>query len=228
MNANVTLHPISKKTLPDAQSIIAERHYLHTPVDPRCSVEGYNIHYGDLWAGIFLLGRPEATKVNGWYGSVEDVETGACEVTRWQVLNLARVYLSPEFQPGGFYHNMRFTPGFTDRKGQFRSTLASIAIKDLSARVGYDYLTRRPPCFLDEPYEIKWLLSYCNTNLHRGTIYKAAGFELYRTNENGIQTWRLPLPPLTLREHTAIQEMSIRDPRAQAYRAQRAQLKMEL
>ena len=225
---NITLHTLTKADLVSAQAIIAENHYLHAPVDARCSVEGYNIHLGNLWAGVFLLGRPEATKVNGWYGSVEDVATGRCECTRWQVLNLARVYLSPEFQPGGFYHSLRMVPGYTDRKGKFRSTLASLAITAMSARVGYDYLYRRPPVFLDEPYEIKWLLSYCNTTLHKGAIYKAAGFELYRTNAEGIQTWRLPLPPLTPEQHSVIQQVSRTNPRAQLYRAQRAQLKMEI
>ena len=225
---NITLHPLAKSGLPASQQIVTAHHYLHIPVDPRCSVEGYNIHLGNLWAGLFLLGRPEATKVNGWYGSVEDVAAGRCPVTRWQVLNLARVYISPEFQPGGFYYNLRLVPGFVDRHNQFRSTMASIAISAMAARVGFDYLYRRPPCFLEEPYEIRWLLSYCNTNLHKGAIYRAAGFELYRTNADGIQTWRLPLPPLTPEQDAVIRYQSNHDSRAQSYRAQRAQLKLEI
>jgi len=55
-------------------------------------------------------------------------------------------------------------------------------------------------------------------------IYQAAGFELYRTNEAGIQTWRIPLPGLTLEQDAAVREASRIDPRAQGYRAKRAQL----
>lgn len=82
--------------------------------------------------------------------------------------------------------------------------------------------------FLDEPYEIRWLLSYCDTSLHKGTIYRSAGFELYRTNERGIQTWRIRLPRLTTVQDRAIRRASETNPRAQRYRAARAQLELGL
>lgn len=210
-----------------AQTCVENFHYLHRPVDARCSVEGYWIRNQDeAEMGLFLLGRPEATRVNGWYGSVEDMVTCRCEVTRWQVLNLARVWIDPSYQTGGRLCRPECVPGFVDRGGVFRSTLASEMIKKLAARVGFDYLMRRPPCFLDEPYEIRYLMSYCDTRLHKGTIYREAGFELYRTNRDGIQTWRMRLPALSPEQDRLVREAALRSPRSQAYRARRAQLEM--
>lgn len=232
----IRLSPIiAKFDRETAQGIVTEYHYLQRPVDARCSVEGYwietQIGILDRYriAGLFLLGRPEATRVNGWYGSVEDMVTCRCEVTRWQVLNLARVWIDPDFQAGGRYFGnlpINNLPGFIDRKGQFRSTLASSAISAMADRVGFDYLMRRPPCFLDEPYEIRYLMSYCDTRLHKGTIYREAGFELYRTNRDGIQTWRMRLPALSPEQDRLVREAALRSPRSQAYRARRAQLEM--
>jgi hypothetical protein len=144
------------------------------------------------------------------------------------VLNLARVWIDPRFQPGGWGYSAEYLPGFVDRKGNFRSTLASSAIRELAARVGFDYLMRRPPCFLDEPYQIRYLMSYCDTRLHKGTIYRQAGFELYRTNQDGIQTWRLRLPALSPEQDGQVREAALRSPRSQAYRAKRAQLEMAI
>ena len=220
---------MSKNGIKLAQNLVKDEHYLHAPVDVRGSVEGYWIGLDCHPAlGLFLLGRPQATKVAEWYGGVQDVKAGRCECTRWQVLNLARVWISPVFQPGGVGYRADWLPGFMDRKGEFRSTLASSAISAMAARVGFDYLMRRPPCFLDEPYQIDWLLSYCDTRLHKGTIYQAAGFELYRTNDDGIQTWRLRLPPLTVVQHAEVREAARVNPRSHAYRAKRAQMCFEV
>lgn len=210
-----------------AQQVVAEQHYLHSPVDVRCSVEGYKVFIGDIGCrGILLFGRPQATRCSDWYGSVDDVECGRCEVTRWQVLNLARVWLDPVVQVRGEYCRPDVIPGFVDRRGVFRSTLASTVLKTAIERIGYDYLVQRPPVFLDEPYEIKWLLSYCDTKLHKGTIYQAAGFERYRINSDGIETWRIRLPALGEEQDNMVRYYSERDSRAQRYRAERAQLRM--
>jgi len=217
----IDLCPMDRSFLAAAQALVAREHYLHKRVDARCSVEGYSVQLGGIVLGVLLLGRPQATACYPWYGSVEDVATGRAEVTRWQVLNLARVYFYPYAQPGGEMHEM--VPGFWDRNGVWRSTLGSTAIAAMSERVVLDYLVARPPCFLDEPYELRWLLSYCDTRLHRGALYRAAGFELFRTNEDGIQTWRLPLRSLTPEEHAQVAAASHRNPRSIEYRARRAQ-----
>lgn len=212
--------PLSRAAIAEAQALVTANHYLRKPVDARCSVEGYRIVAGYA-VGVFLLGRPQATSCYPWYGSVADVASGRAACTRWQVLNLARVYFNPDVQPGGQMHTPAYLPGFTDRRGEFRSTLASTAIALLADRVVLDYLIQRPPCFLDEPYELQWLLSYCDTRIHRGALYRAAGFELFRTNAEGIQTWRLPLRRLTDHEHARVAAASSIHPRSIEYRERR-------
>jgi hypothetical protein len=209
-----------------AQGIVTQEHYLRKPIDARCSVEGYAIECATVpeVLGVFLLGRPQATACYPWYGSVEDVATGRAEVTRWQVLNVARIWVSPRVQPGGALHTPELLPGFVDRKGAFRSELVSEALLRLRGQVGYDYLLRRPPCFLDEPYAIRWLFSYCDTRIHRGTIYPAAGFAHFRTNEQGIATWRIPLPSLAGWQDANVRRAAEVSPRSRTYRARRAQL----
>jgi len=80
--------------------------------------------------------------------------------------------------------------------------------------------------YLDEPYEIRWLLSYCDPRVHKGTIYKVSGFELYRINDMGMQTWRKRLPGLSEEEHAAVKEASRVDRRANQFRAKRNQLSL--
>jgi hypothetical protein len=211
-----------------AAAEITAGHYLRRMPDPRTSCEVFKVVINGIKGGALVFGRPEATRCGNWYGSVEDVAAGRCEVTRWQVLNLARVWLHPAFQAGGRYVEARQVPGYVDRRGAFRSTLASDVLNQAAAMIGCEYLLCRPPCFLEEPYDVRWLLSYCDTNLHRGTIYAAAGFELYRTNDRGIQTWRLALPGLTTEEDEQVRTVAMTHPRSVTYRAQRAQLEMAL
>jgi hypothetical protein len=230
----IDLRLLDAAGLARAQDAVTRDHYLHAPVDVRSMPEGYSVHqqrYRTGPIGFLLFGRPEATRCynvptggTGWYGSVEDVARGRAACTRWQVLNLARVWISPSAQAGGDLHRSSTLPGFYDRRGVWRSTLASTAITAALDRVALDYLLRRPPCFLEEPYQLQWCLSYCDTRLHRGTIYRAAGFELVRTNARGIQTWRRRLRPLTESEDAAVREAAYTHPRSRKHRARRAQL----
>lgn len=218
------LHLLDAAGLKLAQAAVTAHHYLGKPVDPRSMPEAYTVRLAALPlanAGYLIVGRPEATRCYPWYGSVEDVEGGRAEVTRWQVLNLSRVWLHPAVQPGGVLYGAENLPGFLDRSGVWRSTLASTVVRALAHAVVRDYLVRRPPCFLEQPYELKWLLSYCQTPRHRGVLYQAAGFELYRTNGDGLQTWRLPLRPLTAAEDSEVQIASALHPRSRAFRARR-------
>lgn len=218
------LNWLNPQELKTAQEIVAKYHYLHTPVDVRTTPQGYFISHDSLIGqqGILLFGRPEATKCYPFYGSVEDVVTGKAEVTRWQVLNLSRVWISPELQKGGRGYSSIYTTGFLDRKGNWQSTLPSTIINQALQNIVIDYLVSRPPVFLNEPYQLEYVISYCDTKKHKGTIYKAAGFELYRTNADGIQTWRKRLRPLTFTEQEQIIKVSLQSPRAKSYRAQRA------
>jgi hypothetical protein len=113
-------------------------------------------------------------------------------------------------------------PGFTDRNGVFRSTLASAAIRQALGQIGADYLLEHPPCFVDEPYKIRAVLSYCDTRLHRGVIYPAAGFALARTNAAGIQTWWMPAVALPTRdEDRRIRALAASCPRSERIRQAR-------
>jgi hypothetical protein len=225
----VDVERLDKSGLTWAQAMVARHHYRHAAVPDRASPEGWAVKIGPLGrVGCLLVGRPQSTLCRPWYGSVEDASTGRCEATRWQVLNLARVWLAPSVQAGGHQCCADWLPGYVDRNGQFRSTLASHALRRLALRVGLEYLLARPPVFLDEPYEVRWLLSYCDSRQHRGVIYRAAGFELYRTNEDGLQTWRLPLPSLTSAEHAAIALASASCPRARQFRSERQQKRAQL
>jgi hypothetical protein len=65
-------------------------------------------------------------------------------------------------------------------------------------------------------------LSYCDTSKHRGTIYKAAGFQLARTNEHGIETWARPLRGLQGHERQRIERLAAQSARSRRYRARRS------
>ena len=125
------------------------------------------------------------------------------------MLNLARVWLDPRLQRGGAW----YVPDAATR-----------AIGLALHAVVLDYLLTFPPCFLEEPWKLRQCLSYCDTRIHRGTIYRAAGFELVRTNDAGIQTWARPLRGLQGHERKAVERRAEVHPRSQRYRAQRAQL----
>jgi len=85
-----------------AQEQVIRFHYLHTPVDARCSPVAYLVlDAGEQRVGCLIFGRPQAQRVDGWYGSVEDQRSGNCSLTRWQVICLARIWLDPEVQRGG-------------------------------------------------------------------------------------------------------------------------------
>jgi hypothetical protein len=253
----IRLTLLDKEGLQDAQRIVSALHYLKRPVDSRCSIEGYAIeiltdpepspvlglqHYPNtIWyagfcspgemeaqtVGYLLFGRPEATRCYPWYGDVDQKSAGKVECSRWEVLNLARVWLDPSTQPGGSLHRPEILPGFRDRRGAWRSSLASTAVREAARKIRLDYLLKRLPCFPSEPYQLAWLLSYCDTRLHKGTIYRAAGFELYRTNERGIQTWRLPIAPLSPAEDRHVLAASSLSQRSREYRDARAAEGME-
>jgi hypothetical protein len=204
--------------------------YLHQPVDSRCSPLAYEVWIDDRSAeyhvGYLIFGRSEATRCYDGkltYGSLKDVQSGKAQYDRWKVLNLARVWLHSSAQVGGAFCRPEVLPGYYDRRGNWRSTLASTAIEQALARVGYDYLSTHPPCFPDEPYQIEAILSYCDLQHHKGTIYRAAGFELARTNERGIETWfSRGVAPLTPYQNDQVLKLAGQSERSRRHRAQRA------
>ncbi len=230
----VYLQQLDREGLAWAQQTVTVHHYLRRPVDVRTMPEGYKVMLrvpsirASQRVGLLLFGRPECTRCTGFFGSIEDVQAVRGMVTRWQVLNLSRVWLSPEVQPGGRFHSPDYLPGFTDRHGVWRSTLASVVIAEAARRIRLDYLLARPPCYLDEPYQLLWLISYCDTSQHRGTIYAAAGFSEFRRNARGIATWRLPLAPLLPEADAMVRAAASVNPRSRRFRERRAQLALEL
>jgi hypothetical protein len=83
----VSLALANQKGLRWAQQQVATYHYLRRPVDPRCRPLAYLVLLDGERVGCLIFGRPEATRVSGWYGSVEDVAAGRCPLTRWQVID---------------------------------------------------------------------------------------------------------------------------------------------
>ena len=62
-----------------------------------------------------------------------------------------------------------------------------------------------------------------------GTIYRAAGFDLARVNEQGIETYWTPnVAPLTSYQHDMIGKLAARSPRGIRLRAQRASAQTEM
>ena len=195
-----------------AQRQVTAHHYLHAPVDSRCSVAGYLVTLDGDRVGCLLFGRPEATRcyTGGLtYGNQADVASGKAFFDRWEIVNLARVWLDPRVQAGG---------------ASPIPNLASYAISQALRRVVVDYLLHFPPCFPDEPWRLQMCLSYCDTRVpgHHGTIYKAAGFWRVRRNRDGIETWVRPLRPLRRQEESAIIRRAQQSLRSRAYRSARA------
>lgn len=96
--------------------------------------------------------------------------------TKWQVLSLARLWIHPDFQKGGELCQPEILPGYTDRKGIWRSTLATEIIRQSLSMVQRRWIDIHPPRWPDQPYHIVKVISYADTRYFSGTIYRAAGF----------------------------------------------------
>lgn len=208
-----------------ARQVAARRHYLRKAVDPRSRPLAYVVRLAGERVGCLTFGRTQSTTCfegELTYGSKADVTSGRARYDRWEILNLARAWLSPDVQQGGALHRPGWVPGFMDRKGTFRSSLASAVLGAALARVAADYLLVYPPCFLDEPWAIRVVLSYCDTRLHKGTVYRAAGFRLSRRNDDGVETWfTTAVAGLSAEQDEAVRRAARRSPRGQRLRAAR-------
>lgn len=243
--AHLSISTADRPGLAWAQRMVAERHYLRAPVDSRCSPVALLLDYYYSWGagaaagprtvGILIFGRPEAQCCYSGaltYGSQADVRAGRAQFDRWEVLNLARVWLAPAVQQGGTLYaplgedsatdRGGGVPGYYDRRGVWRSTLASWLIGQALATIGAAYLAQRPPVYPDEPYQIRAVLSYCDRKRHKGTIYRASRFELARTNDDQIETWYTQaVAPLTAEQDSAIQKLSAQSTRGKQLRQRR-------
>jgi len=129
-------------------------HYLHQPIPDIAIPFGWIISYKDkLWqpdglpSGFIMFATVHFTKLKGEFGYFG-------LPTKWQVLNLSRVWLHDNLP-----HNSE------------TCTIAK-ALKLVQRR----WLDVHPPCFPEEPYHILKIISFCDTSIHNGTIYKASNF----------------------------------------------------
>lgn len=129
-----------KSGLAWAQEMVVEHHYLHRRVDNRARPMAYVVYHGSRRVGLVMAGIPHATRCRGWWGY-----PGL--PTQWQVVDLNRIWLDPVVQTGGDLARPGLVPGFTDRKGVFRPTVASWVIGQVLGRIQKDRVSLWPPVF---------------------------------------------------------------------------------
>lgn len=209
----LTLHLGSDADLAWAQQIVTRWHYLHAPIDPRARPMTYVIKWQGERAGLVMLGIPHAARCRGWWGYPGTV-------TQWQVVDLCRIWLSPDIQHGGNICEQGIVPGFTDRRGVFRPTVATWAISEVLSRVQADRVRLWPPVYPEQPYHIRLAISYSDPKFHRGTIYRLAGAQPMYTDAAGQPSpgpsgkygwaWRLPEPAWTWDDLAGIRSRTLR------------------
>lgn len=192
-----------------AQAIVTNHHYLHSPVDQRCRPLAYLVDLHGERVGCLIFGRPQATRCyvgKLTYGSIEDVKSRRAQYDRWEILNLARVWLDPRIQKDG--------PDYVHHA-------ASTVIRRAMNMVGYDYLLAYPPVDCAYPYQIRVIMSYCDTRKHNGWIYLASRFKLAWTNSDGIQTYMKRIRGLNVDQDAKIRARSEHDERSRRIRSER-------
>lgn len=183
-----------------AQRTVVEHHYLHQRVDSRARPMVYVIRHDDFRCGLVMVGHPHATRNAGWWGY-----PGL--PTQWQVVDICRIWLDPDVQAGGYWCRPGEVPGFTDRTGVFRPTVATWAIREVLQRVQADRVRLYPPVYLSQPYHIRLAISYHDPQYHRGTIYRHSAATPMYTDASGYPVpgssgkygwcWKLPEPAWT-------------------------------
>lgn len=145
----------------------------------------------ELAAWLAGLGAVRANRslrgVNGWFRLP----------TPWQVQDLSRVWVHPDWQA-------RRWQGF-NRKGEPVEHTANIFSRMVSGlfervpsmlpggegryalRLQEDWLHHHPPVFPELPYHVELLVSYCELSHHDGTGYRASGFERWGWTSDGTK-----------------------------------------
>jgi hypothetical protein len=189
------------------RKICREEHYLHREIHGRARPVAYMVIREVGYrrpdgmfiierrnrVGILVFSRMESSRCNGWYGSLADVVAGKVKQTQWEMLCLSRCWLDPRIQRGGDW---------------FIKHAASQVVAHAIRHIHYDYLLSYPPAFLDQPWQIRELISYCQSEF-QGTLYKACNFTLVRENREGLKTYSYPLPGLTPRQKQTIHTASL-------------------
>ncbi len=131
-----------------------EHHYMHRPLHPRSCPFGWAVIFdNELFqpdgtpSGFIIFASIHFTRLRGEFGY-----PGL--PTKWQVLSLSRLWLHDNLP-----------------KNSETCTIGK-ALKLVQRR----WLDVHPPRFLDDPYHVRKIISYADTRLHTGTIYRAANF----------------------------------------------------
>jgi hypothetical protein len=96
--AHLSLQLADDRGLAWAQTMVEQFHYLHKPVDPRGSPIAYLISLEDIRVGCLIFSRPECSRVNGWYGDVEDTQRSPDDPKYWALRNTLGVNSAIERQ----------------------------------------------------------------------------------------------------------------------------------
>jgi hypothetical protein len=145
--------------IPWLNEMAIAHHYMRQAVHPRANPFGWAVLLdGQMCqpdgkpSGFIIFASVHFTQLKGEFGF-----PGL--PTKWQVLLLSRLWLHDSL------------PKFSE------TCVIGKALKLVQRR----WLEVHPPRFLDEPYHILKVISYANTRLFEGTIYKAANFR-----DNGL------------------------------------------
>jgi len=216
MKSELTMNLGDALDLTWAQAIVTKYHYLHQPVDPRARPMVYVIRHAsdDMQRrlGLIMLGIPHATRCRGWWG-YEGLPT------QWQVVDLCRIWIDPDIQRGGQFCAPYTVPGFVDRHGQWRPTVATWAIAEVLRRVQRDRVALWPPIYLDQPYHIRLAISYHDPQYHRGAIYRhSQAMPMYLRHGQPVAgpsgkfgwAWQLPAPDWDWSQLTDVRSRTIR------------------
>lgn len=198
-----------------AQRTVTTSHYLRSPVDPRARPMAYIIRHEGVPMGLVMLGIPHAARCRGWWGYPDTI-------TQWQCVDLNRIYIHPYYQRSetGIYAKPGIVPGYVDRHGVFRPTVATWAISEVLASVQADRVRLWPPVYPEQPYHIRLALSYSDPKHHKGTIYKQSGAQPMYTDRSGQPApgpsgkygwaWPLPEPDWTWQDLTGVRSRTLR------------------
>lgn len=203
------------------QQICTEKHYLARRLHPCSRPLAYLVMYGEEKAGVLVFGRMQSTRCQHWYGNLRDLQSGWAQRSYWEILALMRVWLDPRLQYGGEWCKPELVPGFYDRKGRWRSSVASTMVQEAIERARYEYLLIYPPRDPNEgPWELAECISYCQSERFLCTLYLASAFTLFRENRKGLRTYRKILAPLSPWQREKILEASRFSVRARLKRAE--------
>jgi len=173
------------------------RHYLGTEIPPIARPMFYILEHNGIPLGVFGFSIPQATHCGSWWGK-------NAPITKWQVVDMSRVWVSPLIQAGGYWAKPEIVPGRWVN-GRYQPNTVTWAIGQIFKRVQEDWIAYWPPVELDKPYHILLIISYHDPKYHNGAIYRALNaLPMYTHKATGKPKtgssklygycWRLKLP----------------------------------